>query len=138
MPPPIPPAISTYDPNGRTLAAFGAPRVTGRRAVMEDVARAISTPKGSLFYAPTTGVDHPFDQLVNATLPDSTLSRIEAEYTAAAVAVAGVLTARFRVVRNLAGSIEMGAFVSFDASVFGAVVPSGTLSGNSEGITVTP
>jgi hypothetical protein len=49
-----------------------------------------------------------------------------------------VLTARFRLVRNLAGAIEMGAEIGFKSDVVGTGVPSGTLSGDSEGIKVTP
>lgn len=114
-------AESTFGPDGIARWTPSAPPIKDPRETLEAVGREILTPIGALFWAKERGVTHPFAQLVNTTPSEATLRRIEADYSAAAVRVPGVLVAKFRLLRGIAG-IELAAIVTFGGG-------SGTLRG---------
>lgn len=77
-------AVSVFRPDGTIDADYDGEEITGVRVVLEDVAQTLMTDVGAIFYAPTEGVIHTLQSLINSTHDDAALRRIEDEYAAAA------------------------------------------------------
>lgn len=95
---------SSFAPDGSLLADFGGEEISGVRVVLEESARIIMTPLGSIFYATGRGVPHTVQSLQNSTRSDSEIARVAIEWGAAVKEQVEFVTgASFKIARAVDG-----------------------------------